>query len=243
MLKRERIEEEFEISSQEEGFKEYSYITSIISVTYNLIADELSKLANFQKGTGLDIGAGLGDLAIEIARRYPQLVIIGVDISQKAIEEAGKKAKNNNIENVRFEFANAHNLPFKDMTFDLIVSHGSIHHWKDPEKAFREIFRLLKPAGLAYLTDLKRDAPRDIVKEVAVNLPPAQAKAFIHSVNASFTHEELNQMLNKIRIEDFSICEQRFSKETILKNKNILRNAPMRNVNYNKLSQSIVIKK
>ena len=243
MFKRERIEEEFEISTEEEGFKEYSYITSVILVTYNLIADELSRLGDFQNGIALDIGSGLGDLAIEIARRYPQLDIIGVDISQKAIEEASKKAKSNNVKNARFEFGNAHNLPFKDMTFNLIVSHGSIHHWKDPGKAFREIYRLLKPSGLAYLTDLKRDAPADIVKEVAVNLPPAQAKAFIHSVNASFTQEELNQMLNKIGIEDFCISEQKFSKQTILKNKDILRNAPMRNVNYNKLSQSIIIKK
>lgn len=243
MAKRERIEEEFELDSEVEGFQEYSYITSVISITYNLIADELANLGNFQEGLALDIGCGLGDLAIEVARRYPKLHIMGADISGEAIKKANNKAKNNSIDNVRFEFADVHNLPYRDFCFNLILSHGSIHHWKEPLRAFKEIFRTLKRGGLAYLTDLRKDAPIEIVKEVEKNLPAAQAKAFMHSVNASWTPTELKQILTQAGITDFSITEQKFSRQTIFKNRELLRKATMRNADYTKLSQATLIRK
>lgn len=243
MERRERLEEEFELEDEEQAFKDYAYIAFILSVNYSLIADELSKLGNFQKGLGIDIGTGLGDLAIEVARRYPALKVTGIDISQKAIETATNRAKQENINNVNFQLADVHNLPFEDNSVDLVLSHGTIHHLKDPSKAFQEIYRILKSNGIAYLTDLRRDAPRDIVKEVEKNLPLSQAKGFINSIHASYIPQELKDILIKLGIKNFDVSEQKFSRDTIFKNIDKLRKTPMRNVNYTKLSQIAIIKK
>jgi len=243
MGRKERLEEEFELEDEGQAFKEYSYITAVISVNYSLIADELSKLGDFQEGLAIDIGTGLGDLAIEVGRRYPKLKVVGIDISPKAIEEAANRGKAENLNNVNFQLQDVHSLPFKDMSVDLVVSHGLIHHLKNPSTVFSEIYRILKPGALAYLTDLRRDAPEEIIREIETSLPLAQAMGFINSIYAAYIPEELKEMLNNLGIKNFAILDQRFSRETILKNKDLLRRAPKRSADYTKLSQAITIKK
>jgi SAM-dependent methyltransferase len=48
-------------------------------------------------------------------------------------------------------FGDGHGLPFKDCSFDLVLSQAVIEHLHDPFKAAREIFRVLKPGGRVYV--------------------------------------------------------------------------------------------
>lgn len=45
---------------------------------------------------------------------------------------------------------NSHPLPFEDNSFDIVSSHGVLHHCLDPEEIVRELFRVTKPGGLLY---------------------------------------------------------------------------------------------
>ncbi len=237
------MNEEFELEHEDQAFQEYVYITSVISVNYFLIADEISKLGDFSIGLAVDLGSGLGDLAMAIAKRYPELKVKGLDISKKAIQEATSRVKNDNLNNVDFQLADIHSLPFEDNSVDLVVSHGAVHHLKDPAKAFSEVYRILKPDALAYLTDLRRDAPEEIVKEVAASLSENQVRGFMNSIKASYIPEELREILVNLGIRDFCVNGQSFSRETIIKNKDKLRKASMRKADYTKLSQTITIRK
>ena len=241
--KRERMDDEFELEHEDQAFQEYVFIASVISVNYYLIADELSKLGDFQTGFAIDLGSGLGDLTIAVAKRYPQLKVKGIDISQKAISEATNMAEKENLTNVDFQLADVHNLPFNDNSVDLVVSHGAIHHLRDAARVFSEIYRVLKPGALAYLTDLRRDAPQEIIEEVATSLSKVQAKGFMNSVKASYVPEELREMLVNLGIRDFCVSGQNFSRETIIKNKEMLRKSSMRKADYTRLSQTVVIRK
>jgi len=242
-IKRERLNEEFELEHEDEAFDEYVHIASVISVNYFLIADELSKLGDFNSGLAIDIGSGLGDLAIAVAKRYPQLNITGIDISQKAIQEATYKIKDKDLTNVKFQIDDAHSLSFPDQSVDLVVSHGTIHHFKDPAKVLSEIYRVLKPNAIAYLSDLRRDAPDDIVKEIAESLSENQARGFINSIKASYVPEELINIIVNLGITDFCVSGQSFSRDTIIKNKDRLRKSSMRKADYTKLSLTAIIRK
>lgn len=243
MKKKERLEEEFELEDESQAFQEYDYITSFIAVNYALMADELAKLGRFEEGVALDLASGLGDLAIEVAKRYPKLKITGVDISEKAVQKAGERAQKEGLANLDFQIGDVHKLIQKDNSVDLVVSHGGIHHWKDVSRAFSEIYRIMKPGSLAYLSDLRRDAPDEIIKEIEQNLPPAQAKGFINSVRAAYLPDELKEILESVGIKNPSITDQTFSRETIMKNKELLRKSTMRSANFSKLSQIVIIRK
>ena len=241
--KRERLVEEFEIEDEDEVLNEYSSITATISVNFSLIADELSKLINFQRGIAVDIGTGLGELAKEVAKRHPGLQVIGIDISEKSLAIAKQRVKEINLSNLEFKVEDAHRLSFSEDSVDLVVSHGTLHHFKDVSRILLEIYRILKPGALAYLSDLRRDVSEEIVKQVAINLAPKQAKAFVNSVQASYTPPELKEILLKLGIKNCEVFGQRFSRETIAKNIDRLRKSAMRGLDYNKLSQTIIIRK
>ena len=241
--RKERLEEEFDSADQGQALTDYAYVTEAIAVNYSLMADELALLGDFSKGRGLDIGSGLGDLAIEVAQRYPGLALTGIDISAQAAVIAREKAKNKNLKIIDFRLADVHELPFISASMDLVVSHGAIHHLRDLRQALAEIYRVLKPKGLAYLSDLRRDAPEEIVNEIAQNLPKSPAGAFIHSVNAAYTPLELEGILAGLKLTDFSVSPQKFSRATIFKNKDKLRSLSMRKADYTRISQTVLIRK
>jgi ubiquinone/menaquinone biosynthesis C-methylase UbiE len=122
--------------------------------------------AKLSSGWVLDLGTGPGYLPFEIAKRAPDLKIIGIDLSSGMIDIAGKKANELGLAGrVTFETANASSLPFEDGSFDLVISTLSLHHWRDPKACFKEIYRVLKNNAEADIFDLRRDTTKEVNAE------------------------------------------------------------------------------
>jgi SAM-dependent methyltransferase len=93
---------------------------------------------NTQKDTCiLDIGCGHGDFLESVYARTPHTY--GIDPDEQALK------KNSIIRNTVLGTADA--LPFPDNFFDLVVSAWVLEHLDNPERAFQEIYRTLKPGG------------------------------------------------------------------------------------------------
>jgi SAM-dependent methyltransferase len=94
----------------------------------------------------LEIGCGLGTDGAQFARAGAEYT--GVDLTDAAIELARKRFE---IEGLAGEFriADAENLDFAAESFDLVYSHGVLHHTPDTARAVQEIHRVLKPGGRA----------------------------------------------------------------------------------------------
>mgnify|MGYP001082173858 CR=1 FL=1 len=50
------------------------------------------------------------------------------------------------------------NLPFRDASFDIVISVASIKHWPDGKRGLREIRRVLTPNGCAFIAEADREA-------------------------------------------------------------------------------------
>jgi ubiquinone/menaquinone biosynthesis C-methylase UbiE len=106
----------------------------------------------------LDIGCGTGwALEYVAALVSGQGNFQGIDISPGMIERAGDRLQKNNA--LRFQVANAEQLPFQEESFDLILCTNSFHHYQHPEKALGEVFRVLKSKGQIFITDFTADGP------------------------------------------------------------------------------------
>ena len=110
-------------------------------------------------GTILDLGSGPGYLSIDIANKTPSLQVYGIDLSRQMVKIARRHAKG--VENVQFGFGNAAGLPFEDSSIDLIISTGSLHHWKTPARVFDECYRVLKIGKEAWIYDGCPDVFKD----------------------------------------------------------------------------------
>jgi ubiquinone/menaquinone biosynthesis C-methylase UbiE len=94
----------------------------------------------------LEIGCGLGTDGAQFAKAGADYT--GIDLTEASVELARKRFELSGLPG-EFRVADAEKLDFPDASFDLVYSHGVLHHTPDIEAAVREIHRVLKPAGRA----------------------------------------------------------------------------------------------
>lgn len=98
----------------------------------------------------LEVGCGIGIDTVELAK-LGFAEVVGVDLTQAAVELATSRATALGLDRVRFQRANAEELPFGAGDFDVVYSFGVIHHTPRIESAIGEIERVLKPGGVAWI--------------------------------------------------------------------------------------------
>jgi ubiquinone/menaquinone biosynthesis C-methylase UbiE len=123
-----------------------------VAHTYPLTATRmLREGGNVREGICIDIGCGPGNLDVELAKRS-NLTIIGLDIDGEMKPFFDEKMRDAGLEDrVRFVEGDAQALPFPDDYADLIVSRGVLTFIPDIAKCLREVDRVLKPTGVAFL--------------------------------------------------------------------------------------------
>lgn len=101
----------------------------------------------------LDLGTGSGYLSFEIAKKYPDIQVTGLDIVEKALEDNRKKAKDLNVNNLEFISYNGIEFPFNDNEFDIVVSRYALHHFPKIKESIKEVNRVLKTGGYFFISD------------------------------------------------------------------------------------------
>ena len=96
----------------------------------------------------LEIGCGLGTDGAQFAKAGA--IYTGVDLTEAAVHLARKRFELFDLKG-RFRTADAENLDFPDESFDLVYSHGVLHHTPDTAGAVREVHRVLKNNGRAVI--------------------------------------------------------------------------------------------
>ncbi len=117
---------------------------------YPYLAQQIRDKFGITNGICVDLGSGPASLAIAIAR-ITDLTIYSLDIQPEMISVARQNiAEAGFSSRIRAVTADVCRMPFEDNSVDLMVSRGSIFFWEDRVTAFREIYRVLRPGGVAY---------------------------------------------------------------------------------------------
>lgn len=101
----------------------------------------------------LDCGCGVGSITLDLAERVAPGQVVGVDRDAGQLEIARANAAKRGLDNVSFEEGNVYALRFADESFDAVLAHTLLYHLSEPLRAIREFYRLVKPDGVAGISD------------------------------------------------------------------------------------------
>src|SRR3984957_3728963 len=101
----------------------------------------------------IELGCGPGFYSRNLAQRFPQILVTGVDRSEGQILRARRNARDAAIENCAFEQVNALQLPCEDANFDVLIASRLFTILYDPERAVAEMYRVLKRDGRCFIAE------------------------------------------------------------------------------------------
>jgi len=173
----------------------------------------LSQLKNYNpNGKLVDIGCGSGNVIIQIAKKFPNLDLIGVEISSEILELAKKRAFETKLnEKIDFKNGSVEKLPFPDNSIDFMLSTLSLHHWQEPTRALKEIYRVLKINGIILIFDFRRDSRKffyGLLKFATKVVVPKALKRInepLGSLQAGYNPAEINQIISQTPFNNIEI--------------------------------------
>lgn len=145
------------------------------TIDYEVFADDYTQLKGYQKDADLGLGCGLpteyanikpGDTVVDlgsgagndcfVAHRLTGETgqVIGVDFSPSMIQKARENSDKLGFKNVDFVHGDIENLPLEDAIADVVVSNCVLNLVPDKNKAFSEMYRVIKPGGHFSISDV-----------------------------------------------------------------------------------------
>jgi ubiquinone/menaquinone biosynthesis C-methylase UbiE len=133
---------------------------------YAYYAGRILEKTGIEKGTCLDVGCGGGYLGLALAR-ITGLDFIFIDKSPEMLGYAEENITSNGLKlRAVTLLGQVQAIPLSDASVDLVISRGSVPFWDELTTAFREINRILKPGGSAYIGGgLGDPKTRDAIRE------------------------------------------------------------------------------
>jgi len=162
--------------------------------------DKLAELCHIGQGSYvLDVGCGVGVTPCYIAKKF-NCRVVGVDILEGMITRSQQRAKHKGLlERVEFRVADAQDLPFKDDTFDAVITESVTALADDKQKAIMEYVRVTKPGGMIGLNEtswLKYPPPPEML---------AWASQDVSTTVAPIKPDEWSTLLRTAGLEDIFV--------------------------------------
>jgi SAM-dependent methyltransferase len=159
--------------------------------------------ANIKEGnTVVDLGSGAGIdsfLAREIAGITGK--VIGIDMTEKMVEKARRNAEAAGYNNVEFRLGDIENLPLNDKSAHVVIGNGVLSLTPDKEKAFSEVYRILKHHGQVCVSDfmVRGDMPKGLKMD---------ADLYMGCMAGSLKVEDYVMLLEKAGFEEIEIKDE-----------------------------------
>ena len=123
----------------------------IFAPVYPVVARQAVECCGFDRGFCIDAGCGPGHLAIALAG-ISGFTIDALDMSLDMLACAEENIRGAGFNGrIRTVHGDVQDLPYDDCSVDLVVSRGSVFFWEAPDRAFAEIYRVIKPGGRTFI--------------------------------------------------------------------------------------------
>lgn len=129
-----------------------AYVNSAVHAAWQDLDLIAQVLANQRGAVALDVGCGGGHLTYRLAPLVSQ--VVACDLAESMLAAVAEQASLRGLPNIATRAAAAESLPFEVATFDVVATRFSAHHWHAFAEGLAEMARVLKPGGLALMSDV-----------------------------------------------------------------------------------------
>jgi len=171
-----------------------------------------TKFAFIAEGdTVVDLGSGAGIdvfLAANIVKDTGR--VLGIDMTDEMLEKASKNAIDNGYTNVEFRKGDIEDrIPVDSNSIDVVISNCVINLTTDKAKAFREIYRILKPNGIGrmVISDLVTD------KQIAEDPSSIDPEKWCSCIDGALTKDNYIASIKKGGFENVEILDEKIHAE------------------------------
>jgi SAM-dependent methyltransferase len=154
-------------------------------------ADVAERAKQFRPADVLETAAGTGVVTAALHRAVPEANIIATDLNPAMLEMAIDRLRTSKV---RYQAADAQDLPFDDQSFDIVVCQFGVMFFPDKLAANREAFRVLRAGGrylLLIWDGLDRNPASKAVHEAVAAQFPADPPQFYARVPFGYSDLEL----------------------------------------------------
>jgi ubiquinone/menaquinone biosynthesis C-methylase UbiE len=110
---------------------------------------------------------------------------------------------------VEYVHADAQNLPFENNFFDAVFSNGSLHEWSQPLAILDEIYRVLRPGGHFFISDLRRNINPLFKWFMYTMTRPKEIRPGLKtSIKAAYTVSEVDDLLRQTQWSSTTVTKK-----------------------------------
>jgi SAM-dependent methyltransferase len=178
---------------------------AVVGTTLQIVGETLCEALDLRSGERvLDVAAGNGNATLAAARRGTD--VTSTDYVETLLERGRTRANAEGLA-VRFEQADAENLPYADATFDVVLSTFGVMFTPNQERAAAELLRVCKPGGRIGLANWTPSSfIGELFRQVCRYLPPS---AGVRSPTLWGTEERLRELFGG-RVDAIAIERRNF---------------------------------
>jgi SAM-dependent methyltransferase len=147
-------------------------INQLFAEFYPYLAQQIASVYGREDGLALEIGPYGPGISIELTRVCPGLRIVVGDSSVEVLSYLEERVAEASLgERIEVKELDKFDLPFAAATFDLVVFRGGLFFWEDQVQILREIYRVLKPSGVAVVGGgFGAEAPDELIEARAAEI-------------------------------------------------------------------------
>jgi ubiquinone/menaquinone biosynthesis C-methylase UbiE len=183
-----------------------NYERYMVPLLFRPYAEELaSRAARLQPGRILETAAGTGVVTAALHDALPDAEIVSTDLNPPMLEVAASRISS---DGVRFQQADALDLPFADNSFDLVVCQFGSMFFPDKVRGHSEAMRVLSDGGhylLAIWDRIERSPLTDVAQQVLIDLYPDDPPLFMR--RGPFGYSDPAQIERDLREAGFSAVD------------------------------------
>jgi ubiquinone/menaquinone biosynthesis C-methylase UbiE len=160
-------------------------------------------------GSTLEVGSGPGYLGLDWLLRTKDTVLVGLDINPDMVEIAASHARELGLsDRARHILGSAAALPFEDNSCDAVFTSRSLHEWLNPGLVFTELWRVLKPGGRMFVSDLRRNlSPKTRNFLEYCGTSELVRESLRASIGAAYTTAEVAAVLESTELAGCAVAE------------------------------------